>query len=314
MKYELVLGGEGFVGSQLVQTLCSHGAFVMSVDRQSLSPTHHPRVKSRILDLFSCTDGDLEELISGARVVYHLVWSSIPASAQADPSRDLTDNVGLTVRILKVAARAGARVVFVSSGGTVYGEGITPELAEDHPCRPMSAYGAGKLAAEVYADFFQRTQDLDVRIARLSNPYGAGQHASRPQGAVSRFARNALLGEAIEVWGNGEVVRDYIHVSDTVECLQRLGEAPREALAGHTIFNVGSGHGISLKDVIATIAAAVERPLDVSFLPGRTIDISRNVLSIVRIQATLGWAPRLDFTSGVKTLISDLRDSVSLPS
>lgn len=309
MSYDLVLGGGGFVGSHLVQALCAEGVHVLCVDRNLRSERLHPLANHRTLDLFTCTDGDLDELISGCSLIYHLAWSSIPASAEADPFRDLKDNVGLAVRVFKASARAGVRVVFSSSGGTVYGEGATAELAEDHPCNPMSAYGAGKRAAEMYAGLFRRTMGLDVRIARLANPYGAGQNPARPQGAVSRFARQTLEGEAIEIWGDGEVVRDYIHISDVIACLVALGQASPDTLKGHAIFNVGSGHGASLKDVLQIVADAVGQMPEVRFLPGRNMDIARNVLSIDRVRSTLGWAPRLNLADGIGALISDLRFS-----
>ena len=197
-------------------------------------------------------------------------------------------------------------MVFLSSGGTVYGEPRSDRIDEDHPRQPISVYGAAKYSAEIYAELYARKHGLDVRIARLSNPFGAGQQ-ERLQGAVARFARQAIDGAPIEVWGDGTVVRDYLHVADAVECLVRLSLAPREGLGGRLAFNIGSGEGVNLRHLLALVEQAAGHPIEVSFTPARTMDVSRNVLDIARARRLLGWAPSLSLPEGLQRLFDELR-------
>ena len=147
---------------------------------------------------------------------------SLPATANANPLGDLLGNVGATVALLDALARRGAaRVVFASSGGTVYGRLERTPVPEDHRLAPITAYGAGKATAETYLGLYRSLHGLDCRVARIANPYGAGQDLSRGQGAVTTFLHHAITGQPISIWGSGEVVRDYIHISDTARGLVR---------------------------------------------------------------------------------------------
>ena len=262
--------------------------------------------KFRAMDLYGCSHEALRSLFADVQVVYHLAWSSFAATAEQDPARDLTDNVGFSVRLMECLKDTGATLVFCSSGGTVYGPSAELRIPEDHPLRPVTAYGAGKVAAEVYAGAFRRAHGLDVRIARLANPYGLGQDPDRLQGALTRFAARALDGLPLEVWGDGSVVRDYLHIDDAVEALQRLGQAPRDALGDDPVFNIGSGRGASLKALIAIIEERVGAPLQVAYSPGRRTDVARNVLDIDKIDRSLQWRPSLALEQGVERLLTDL--------
>ena len=174
--------------------------------------------------------------------------------------------------------------------------------------RPLTAYGAGKVAAEVYAELFQRTYGLDVRVARLGNPYGPGQDPDRLQGALTRFAAQAIRGLPIEVWGDGTVVRDYVYIDDAVEALRRLGQAPRDAL-GHTpTFNIGSGSGASLNDLLQLIQEVLRTPLEIKYSPGRPIDVAWNVLDTARISDVLSWRARTTLEDGVTLLLDQLKE------
>lgn len=299
MGRHLVIGAGGFIGRHLAHALGRAGTEVTRAGRGAGGAWDR--------DLALASDADLARLVAGHAVVTHLAWSTVPQTSEADPEGDLGGNVGLFIRVLRAAAASGARVVFASSGGTVYGRGGTAPFGEDHPLRPIGAHGAGKAAAELYAHAVRHTHKLDVRIARLSNPFGAGQGGSRLQGAVSRFAAAALRGEPIEIWGDGSVVRDYLHIADAVAGLIRLAEVERHALGPDPVFNLGSGIGTSLAEVVGLIGAVTGRPPEVRYLPGRAFDVPRNVLDIARVGERLGWRPRLALREGIGRLIADLR-------
>ena len=308
MPASIVLGAGGFIGSSLLRVLASRGGDLTAVDLARPLAQEPAPVTWLAKDLFRMSGEDLADLLPEAGTVFHLAWSSFPAGAELDPGGDLQANVGFSIRLFTAASKRNARVIFLSSGGAVYGEAQTPLIREDHPCRPIGAYGACKLAAEGYAGAFRRARGLDVRIARLSNPFGVGQAAARNQGAVTRFARCALNGEPIEIWGDGGVVRDYLHVDDAVRGVIRLAETERSALGPDPIFNVGAGEGASLRQIIALLDELTGKKTPVLFSPARQIDVRRNVLDTSRAREFLGWAPRFNLRVGLETLLADLAD------
>lgn len=247
---------------------------------------------------------DWDRLVANADVVHHYAWGSLPASANANPGDDLAGNVGPLIAMLEALHRRGdGRVIFSSSGGTVYGRPQQLPVPEDHVLAPINAYGAGKATAEIYLSLFRSMHGMDCRIARISNPFGAGQNISRGQGAATTFIHHAMADEPITIWGSGTVVRDYIHITDTAQCLAILANAPKHA---EHIFNIGSGVGISLNDIVAGLEACLGRELKVKRTEPRPIDVPVSVLSIDRAREILGWAPSLSFAEGLLRTLRDL--------
>lgn len=309
MTSQLILGGTGFIGSHLAKHLAERGDDVLAIGKRPVPELNASGVQYRQLDLYACPQSVLDELLATADVVHHLAWSSFAATAETDPDQDLRANVGFTVRLLQSARLTDTRVVFCSSGGTVYGHSHEATIGEDHPLRPITAYGAGKLAAEIYADLYQRAHGLDVRVARLANPYGTGQFPGRIQGVLSRFVLQAIAGGELEIWGDGSVVRDYLHVDDAVRALSRLADAPREQVGAAPVFNIGSGHGTSLNELVSLLRGMLAIPIPVRYSPGRRIDVSHNVLSIERAATILNWRPKLSLLDGVAKLIRELKQT-----
>lgn len=304
MRRVLVLGGSGFIGAHLTEALARSGDAVVAVGRRFGPAPPDPSVTRRAVDLYACSQEELRALVADVATVYHLAWSTFTTTAEQDPARDLIDNVGFFVRLLNCLKQTGARLIFCSSGGTVYGPSDGRPIREDHHLQPVTAYGAGKVAAEIYADSFRRAHGLDVRIARLANPYGLGQDPERLQGALTRFAAHAVHRRPIEVWGDGSVVRDYIHIDDAVEALQQLGKIQREALGSSPVFNIGSGNGTSLKELISMIERELGEALQVSYSPARATDVTWNVMDVENIRRKLGWQPTITLEQGIKRLLT----------
>lgn len=253
---------------------------------------------------------DWDRLVANVDVVHHYAWDSLPASA--NPGDDLAGNIGPLIAMLEALHRRGdGRVIFSSSGGTVYGRPQQIPVPEDHALAPINAYGAGKATAEIYLSLFRTMHGLDCRIARISNPFGAGQNISRGQGAATTFIHHALADQPIVIWGTGTVVRDYIHITDAAKCLAILANAPRHA---EHIFNIGSGAGISLNDIVAGLEACLGWELKVKRTESRPIDVPISVLSIDRARRVLGWSPTLSFAEGLLRTLRDLRRSTQFPS
>ena len=255
---------------------------------------------------FDLASADWLALLQDGDIVHHYAWSTVPKTANDNPVADLDVNLRGTLCLLEgLRRRQGARLIFASSGGTVYGRLRTTPVPEDHPLDPITAYGVTKVAAEKYLGFYRAIHGLDCRVARVSNPYGVGQDPRRKQGAASIFLQRALSGEPIEVWGDGEIVRDYIHVADVVSGLLAIADAPSNALPSPPTFNLGSGEGVSILRLLKLLEERLSRRLAVRFQPGRAFDVPVNVLDIGHAMRTLQWRPGLDIRTGIDLVLRD---------
>ena len=300
----LILGGTGFIGRHVAVALARAGHRV-TITSRAPPAFQFPvdvagRIACRVLDFAA---PDWGGLLAGADTVHHYAWTTIPGSADASKAEDLRTNVGATIGLLEAMQRRGTgRIVFASSGGTIYGRLHTIPVSEEQPLAPITAYGVAKAAAELYIELHRATAGLDCRIARISNAYGAGQNPARGLGAVTIFVDHALRGERIEIWGDGEAVRDYIHVSDIASCLASLACASK---TDTHVFNVGSGVGTSLNAIVAGLELRLGRRLDVIRTQPRAFDVPVSVLSIERVGHVLGWSPKLTLDAGITRMIAD---------
>jgi UDP-glucose 4-epimerase len=305
-EYHLILGGCGFIGRHVAVLLAREGHHVILADRTPPAFNFPGDVTPRISwKPFELASGDWDVLVENAAVIHHYIWTSLPASANGDPAGDLNTNVVATVALLEALRRRGnGRVVFASSGGTVYGKLQQIPVPEEHPLAPITAYGAGKATAELYLGLYRSLYKLDCRIARIANPYGAGQNLSRGQGAATTFLHKALTRQPITLWGDGEVIRDYIHITDVASAMVALALAPRNNDA--FTFNIGNGRGVSLNDIIVELQLQLNTTLEVRREPGRPFDVPVSVLDISRARDILGWSPRLSFREGMARTMRDL--------
>jgi UDP-glucose 4-epimerase len=311
-EYHLILGGCGFIGRHVALHLARAGCDVVLADRARYSYVFPADVEGRISwRQLEAATADWDALIADAGVVHHYAWTSIPASANANPIGDLTSNVTTTMALLEaMRRRGGGRIIFSSSGGTVYGKLQHVPVSEDHPLQPITAYGAGKATAEIYLGLYRALHGLDCRVARIANPYGAGQNLARGQGAATTFLQCALNKQPIVVWGDGEVVRDYLHVVDVAAALATLSLAP--IIDKFHTFNIGSGTGTSLNQIIAELERLLNRRLDVRREPSRLFDVPVSILDISRARRVLGWEPRLSFSEGLALTMTHLAEHAPL--
>ena len=296
----LVLGGNGFIGTNLVERLLADGSDVRVYDRGANRFGEVSGAEQLRGELGN--HGLIREAVRGVEVVFHLVSTTLPKTANDDPIHDVRSNLVDTLQLLESCVEAGVRkVVFASSGGTVYGPPRSVPIEEGHPNDPITSYGIVKLAIEKYLHLFHHLHDLDFAALRISNPYGPYQDPTGQQGAVGVFLQNALAGRPITIWGDGEVVRDYLYVADLADALVRA------STTGRGVFNVGSGHGVSLNELLESISAvAGERP-QVRYQAARTLDVPANVLDIRRAREELGWSPRVGLDEGLQKTTSWLR-------
>lgn len=290
----IVTGGAGFVGSHLVDRLLAEGYAVLVVDDLSSGRPENVAAGAELERLDIATD-DLESVFRRwrPRVVFHLAaQASVPLSMSA-PLRDLAVNVVGTHRVAAAGRSAGAdRLVFVSSGGAVYGETKRPATEETRPA-PASYYGVHKLAAEGHVAL----AGLPWAIARPSNIYGPRQSAGLEGAVVAAFLDQAR-GGALRIHGDGSQTRDFVHVRDVVDALWRLGGAA----APIGIWNVAAGRGVSVVALADTVERVVGRPLERIFSPRRPGDVTHSAVSPGRLR-TLGWVPSTGLSAGVRELV-----------
>lgn len=246
----------------------------------------------------------LRDALRGCSSIVHLVSSTLPATADANPYLNIHDNLLGTIKLLDIAVEMGIKkIVFLSSGGTVYGRVSEVPISEVTPANPISAYGIGKLAIEHHMQLYQALYGLRCVILRVSNPYGIFQSASKMQGVIPIFVRKALAHETIHIWGDGSVVRDYIHADDVACAITR--SLLSSSFSG--VVNIGSGEGYSLIDIITIIEDLVGYKLNVEFNDARSLDVPINILGIERARHELGWMPKIDLGRGISALINALK-------
>lgn len=272
-------------------------------------PLSELALSSFVGNLALASPHDFDRLIADVDVVYHFAWNTIPALANVEPLNDLIDNLTVTIRLLDALKRRGSgKLIFASSGGTVYGILNQVPVPETHPLEPTTAYGVSKVAAEKYLQLYRYLHGVDVRVMRISNPFGAGQNPERPQGAVGRFVHNALHKRTVQMWGDGTVIRDFIYIRDVVNAALLLAEAELPLNGPLPVYNIGSGTGSSLNEVVSLIEMITGNPLRLERQPGRAFDVPVSILCVKKAAKDLGWAPTTDLADGIMRMIADLKN------
>jgi UDP-glucose 4-epimerase len=244
--------------------------------------------------------------IAGTDFVFHLACSTYPSTSNLDAAFDLESNLVGSVRMIQTAVKCRVRrLIFISSGGTVYGLPRQNPIPENHPTEPICSYGIHKLAIEKYLYLFRALKDLDSLVLRVSNMYGDCQNLERPLGAVSHFTHRAVNGQPIEIWGDGSVRRDYVHVDDVVSAL--LKSIPYQG--SERLFNIGSGRSVSLNQLLDLIRRRVDTQIVVKYLSPRSFDVQENVLDIGRAATELDWRPSISLEVGLDRLIVSARST-----
>ena len=306
-KKTLVLGAGGFIGTNLCGALCARGEDLILFDR-FFAPEKAEKWQGQAQLVTGSFDGetDFDSLTEGVQTVYHLISTTCPTNSNMDIAAEYTDNVLPTVRLLDACVRNGVqRVIFLSSGGTVYGKDHTGVCREEDDAFPISSYGVQKLTIEKLLYLYQYLHGLDYRIIRLSNPYGPHQRPDGVQGVVTTFLYRTLMGEPIRLYGDGSVVRDYIFIDDAVRGILAIAQdgAPRR------LYNLGSGQGTSVAELIRLLPEVTGKKPVVEHLPARAADVPVNILDVSRFHADFDIGAFIPLKEGMRRTVDFFKNA-----
>lgn len=294
----VIFGGGGFIGSTIADRLLAEKHAVRIFERPRVNPYRKFRNDERVHwvtgDLLSMQD--VTNAVRDTDAVLHLVSTTLPKNSNDDPIYDVQSNVVGSLQILKAMIDCKVRnIVFISSGGTVYGNPVYLPIDERHPTDPLVSYGISKLTIEKYLQMYERLFGIKAITLRVANPYGERQRIETAQGAVGVFLYRALKGLPIEIWGDGSITRDYIHVSDVAEAFVKALKYTGNA----RLFNVGSGVGTSLNSLIELLETVLGASIERRYLPGRPYDVPVSVLCNKLARNEFNWTPLVSITDGI---------------
>ncbi|KAB7847756.1 NAD-dependent epimerase/dehydratase family protein [Streptomyces mobaraensis] len=292
----LVTGGAGFIGSHLVDALLEAGAEVTVLDDLTTGDPERldPRAELRRVDVTDAAA--LGEAVRSVRpdAVCHLAAQIDVRVSVADPAADARVNVEGTINVLEAARAVGARVVFASTGGALYGEGVPVPTGEDTLPGPGAPYGTAKYCAEQYVGLFNRLHGTRHSVLRLGNVYGPRQSPGGEAGVIAIHCGLARDGEVPTVFGDGTQTRDYVYVGDVAEAFLAALRHPAPG-----VWNIGTGKGSTVLEVLDHIAAASGRELRPRFAPRRPGEIQHSTLDVSRAAADLGWTASVPLEKGI---------------
>lgn len=306
----LVLGARGFIGKHLCSALVAANYKVRGFDLQPVNANwpdiHGVEWMAGNFENASNVAAALDKI----DLVFHLISTTIPKTSNENPILDLQQNVVGTLNLLDLVIKQPQRprLIFLSSGGTVYGVPYTIPISEEHPTNPLSAYGIAKLAIEKYLALYAYLYKLDYRVLRLANPYGEFQSHLSGQGVIAAFVHKALQHQPVEIWGDGTIVRDYLYIGDVISAMISLISYD----GSERIFNIGGGRGHSILELLSVIKGLLQYDIVSYRLSSRPCDVPVNVLDINRATSILGWKPTTPLHEGIKRVIDYQRTANAL--
>lgn len=284
--------GAGFIGLNFIRHAIARGDSIRVLDHKPPPPDLVGRAEWIVGDFGS--EADLLRTISGVETVFHFVSSTVPGD-EVGVAAELRQNVFQTLQLLDMCVRLKISRVIFSSSSSVYGVQTTIPIVETAPTDPISAHGIHKLTIEKFLLLYRYQHGLDCRIVRIANPFGPGQSITGRQGFVAIAIGHLLAGDEMTIRGDGNTIRDFIYINDVCEGLRQVAVTP----TSHTLFNIGSGSGHPLNDVIATMRDLTGMPLPVVYAKNRFVDIPESVLDISRARTELRLSPAMPLEEGL---------------
>ena len=291
----LVLGGNGFIGSHLVDKLLIEGHSVRVFDKSD----EHYRSPLKGIEYSLSEFGNrrlLLEALTDIDVVVHLISTTLPKTSNDDVVFDVQSNVIETLFLLEqCVSKKIKKIIFTSSGGTVYGIPETLPVVEENQTNPICSYGICKLAIEKYLSLFKELYSLDYTIIRPSNPFGPRQNPFGIQGAIPVFLGNIAKNKPIQIWGSGDIVRDFIFVEDLVDAIYNSIIYNTSS----SISDIGSGQGTSLNNLLNIMRSVIKKDFSIVYSNERKYDVPEIYLDISKAERELFWKPKTSLEQGI---------------
>jgi UDP-glucose 4-epimerase len=291
----LVIGGNGFIGSHLIDQLLIEGHDVRVYD---ISYERYRKPLSNVDYRISTMDNipDLYEALLGIDIIFHLASSTVPSTSNIDTVSDINKNLIPTLNLLNLMVKLGIkRIVYFSSGGAIYGHANSVPIIEDHPLHPISSYGVIKATVEMYLFLYQRLYNIKPLIIRPSNPFGPRQGHYMAQGVISTFLRKVKLNESLIIFGDGNSKKDYIYINDLISACLKLSFSNEIGT-----FNVGSGSCYSVNEIIAVIKEKTGKELFTVNSEMQKYDVDHFELDITKLKRVTGNHKFIPLDKGIE--------------
>ena len=291
----VVVVGAGFIGGAVARTLVDRGHRVTVLTRGTSEPLAMGG-GARVVVGDALDEAVVHDALIDARAVVYCAGGALPAEAERDPAAELRRaTLPLLAALAALRERPGVPLLFMSSGGTVYGEPDQLPVHESHPLRPRTAYAVAKAAAEQYLGIYRELHGVPTTSLRCANVYGPGQVPYRSQGVVATMLASASSGREVVVYGDGGALRDYIFIDDVADVVAAL--LTKDELP--SAINLGTGVGTRLDTLLSLVEETVQRPLRLRFEPKRPTDLERVVLDVGRLRGLVPFEP-VEFADGLR--------------
>lgn len=300
MNKYFITGGSGFIGTNLIDYIRTSDSDAEITTIAFEKPVYQVENCKYIVGSIEHIE-KYERYLDGNTTVIHLAWWGFPNMNIKNALEGINNNIINSCRLFETAIMCNCKnIIFLSSGGGIYGKPLSVPISETHATNPLSYYGVEKLAAENYLRIMTSQSSTKAVILRPSNPYGRFQRPFTGQGVVATFLASALLNRPIEVWGDGNAVRDYYYIDDLSAAIVRASSVDAHSI----VANIGSGVGTSINDIIATIEKVTERKMSVNYKDATSAEMGANILDCSVAQDSFGWSVKYSLEEGIKKMLT----------
>ncbi|MDT2660061.1 NAD-dependent epimerase/dehydratase family protein [Enterococcus hulanensis] len=295
-----IFGAAGFIGTNLTFRLLNQNEDIeLKLYDKKTDFFQKEILDNKKVEVIECDFNylnDFDTLVEGQDMIFHLISTTVPTTSNQHISDELMNNVVTTSRLIESCVKNKiGKFIFLSSGGTVYGSDCICPIKEEDSTNPITAYGIQKLTIEKLLYLYRAMYGLDYKVIRLANPYGPYQKPNGVLGAVTTFTYKAISGENIELYGDGSVIRDFIYIDDAIKGILNISFDCSDV---HT-FNLGSGKGTSIKDLIQKIDDSLRIDLKITYHPKRKVDVPVNYLDVSRYETLYGPVQSVTLEEGI---------------